>query len=121
MKFQYFLVTLFTCLLTYPVFSAQEMGCSRKMMVCPMMNTNPMTESDLLTQMDDTDKATYQSMNAAGKALILKMANMTKIQNNPIMVMQHCMGMMENCMGMMDAMTCKMQAMQSQNQGTQKK
>lgn len=69
-----------------------------------MQMAQEMTESELLQQMDDKDKAVYQKLDSAGKALVLKMANTAKMNNNPMMMMQNCMTMMNMMMSKMKMM-----------------
>ena len=75
-----------SCLITYPL-SGEENLSSQKNMMMQQMMTHEMTENDLLNQMNDNDKAIYQKLNTEGKALVLKMANTAKINNNPMMMM----------------------------------
>ncbi len=93
------------CLMTQPLVGAEDMSSNKNMMMhqCPMMS-HEITADDLLNQMDENDKAAYQKLSPEGKALVLKMANVTKMNNNPMMMMQKCMSMMEMMMSKMNMM-----------------
>ncbi|MCE5318592.1 MAG: hypothetical protein LLG04_14670 [Parachlamydia sp.] len=71
-----------------------------------------MTETELLKALDEKDQATYRSLNADGKALVLKMASLT---NDPIM--QKCkqvMGVIQNMRDLLRQFEGQMQEQQDQ-------
>jgi hypothetical protein len=95
------------CLIACSLTAEDGMDSQNKMMMGQMMKmqmAQEMTESELLQQMDDKDKAVYQKLDSAGKALVLKMANTAKMNNNPMMMMQNCMTMMNMMMSKMKMM-----------------
>ena len=100
-----FLSAVGLSLVVLPLSGAEEMSSNKNMMMhpCPMMSLE-MTEGELLNQMDENDRATYQNLSPEGKALVFKMCNMTKMNNNPMMMMQRCMSMMEMMMSKMNMM-----------------
>lgn len=95
-----------SCLITYPLIGEENMVSQKNMMMQPMM-TQEMTENELLNQMSNNDKAVYKQLNSEGKALVLKMANAAKMNNNPMMMMQKCMVMMDEMMSKMKNMMDK--------------
>lgn len=71
-----------------------------------------MTEAELLKSLDTKDQATYRSLNADGKALVLKMASLT---NDPIM--QKCkqvMGVIQNMRDLLKQFETQLQQQQGQ-------
>ncbi|NNM43463.1 MAG: hypothetical protein HKM07_03890 [Chlamydiae bacterium] len=99
-----FMSAVVLCLVAQPLIGAEDTPSDKNMMMCqsPMMMSQEMMENDLLKQMDEKDKATYQGLSSEGKALMLKMANNVKMNNNPMMMMQQCMNMMMSKMDMME-------------------
>lgn len=105
------------CLIAQPLIGAEDMSSNKNMMMCPcpmMMSSPEMTESELMQHMDAKDKATYQNLNASEKVFVLKMANIVKMNNNPMMMMQKNMMMMQQCMTMMNTMMSNMNMMDMQ-------
>lgn len=110
MQKKFWQLSLIGCLIAHPLM-AEEMPSSPNMMMGQMMQqmNRELTENDLLQQMDDKDKITYQKLDAEGKALVLKMANAAKMNNN-LMMMQKCKMMMDKMISnMMDKMNMNKQ------------
>lgn len=103
MKKSIYSLSIGLCLLAQPLIGSDDMMMSNKNMMMNQMSQE-MSENDLLKQMDEKDKATYQNLSSEGKALVLKMVNITKMNNNPMMMMQKCMSMMQMMMSRMDMM-----------------
>ena len=100
-------------LITHSLTGEENMSMSsQKNMMMPQMMTQEMTENDLLNQMNDADKAVYQKLNTEEKALVLKMTNTAKMNNNPMMMMQKCMMMMSEMMSKMENMRDKKDMME---------
>ena len=62
-------------------------------------NTTQLTESQLLSQLNDEGKATYKSLDPAGKALALKLANQTCKGQNECKGLNSCKTEKNSCAG----------------------
>lgn len=92
-------------LLTHPLMGEESQPAEQ-------VAAQPMTEGELLQQLDDKDKATYKSLSPDGKALVLKMASLT---NDPLM--QKC----KSVLGVINNMRDMLKQFENQIQNSQKK